>query len=238
MLIGLTPAQRIVLILAVAMILAAAVVTGAARLHSPAPRDDPVGYQPPTPADTTIQVDVAGQVYRPGLYKLPAGSRVMDAVRVAGGMTSRARPESVNLADWVEDGERVFVAEVQAPPPAPPPSAVDTGAAPDPSEDEPAAAPPTVPAAQTPRSAPPAASPRATPPAPAPAAVSPPLPIAINRASLEELEQLPGVGEKLAREILYFRALNGPFHSFEELKQIPGIGDATIAKIRTCATLN
>ena len=43
-------------------------------------------------------VDVAGAVGKPGVYRLPAGSRVNDAIQRAGGATARAEAESINLA--------------------------------------------------------------------------------------------------------------------------------------------
>src|SRR3954466_11594077 len=45
-----------------------------------------------------LVVDVAGAVRRPGVYRMPAGSRVNDAVTRAGGPTSKAELEAVNLA--------------------------------------------------------------------------------------------------------------------------------------------
>ncbi len=55
-------------------------------------------------------VDVVGAVARPGLYRLPQGSRVADAVAHAGGLTRRAERTAVNLAAPVADGQQVLVA--------------------------------------------------------------------------------------------------------------------------------
>src|SRR5687767_1025924 len=54
-------------------------------------------------------VQVAGEVRRPGVYRLRAGKRVDDAVRLAGGATARAELAGVNLAAKVEDGRQVIV---------------------------------------------------------------------------------------------------------------------------------
>jgi competence protein ComEA len=58
-----------------------------------------------------LVVDVTGAVARPGVYRMPAGSRVNDAVRRAGGATGRAELEAVNLAARLADGQQVVVPE-------------------------------------------------------------------------------------------------------------------------------
>jgi competence protein ComEA len=60
-------------------------------------------------APSVLVVDVAGAVHRPGLYTLPPGSRVADAVARAGGETRHAAAALVNLAAPVADGEQVLV---------------------------------------------------------------------------------------------------------------------------------
>ena len=56
-----------------------------------------------------IFVHVAGEVKKPGLYALSVGSRVEDAIELAGGMTKSAFEQSVNLARMVSDGEQIVV---------------------------------------------------------------------------------------------------------------------------------
>jgi competence protein ComEA len=56
-------------------------------------------------------VDVTGAVRRPGVYRLPAGSRVDDAVQRAGGPEAEAELEAVNLAARLADGQQVVVPE-------------------------------------------------------------------------------------------------------------------------------
>ena len=60
---------------------------------------------------TDVVVDVAGAVANAGVYRLPAGSRVNDAVQRAGGATARAAVESINLAARLTDGQQVVVPE-------------------------------------------------------------------------------------------------------------------------------
>jgi competence protein ComEA len=72
-----------------------------------------------------LAVHVAGHVRRPGLVRLPAGSRVHDAIRAAGGVTSGADLDAVNLARKLADGEQVLV-----PGPGDPPPPLPSGASP------------------------------------------------------------------------------------------------------------
>jgi competence protein ComEA len=61
------------------------------------------------PAGGRLVVDVKGAVRRPGVYRLAAGSRALDAVRRAGGLTRRADRIGVNLAARVVDGGELIV---------------------------------------------------------------------------------------------------------------------------------
>jgi competence protein ComEA len=74
----------------------------------------------PTTAAAGVVVDAAGAVLRPGVYRLPAGSRVADLVAAAGGFAPDAEGDRVNLAAPLEDGEEVYVPRVgeAVPPPA------------------------------------------------------------------------------------------------------------------------
>lgn len=56
-----------------------------------------------------VTVHVAGAVKSPGLYQLPLGSRVADAVAAAGGVTKKSASDSVNLARELIDGEQILV---------------------------------------------------------------------------------------------------------------------------------
>jgi competence protein ComEA len=56
-----------------------------------------------------VVVDVTGAVRQPGVYRLPAGARVTDAVRRAGGASADAALESINLAARLSDGQQVLV---------------------------------------------------------------------------------------------------------------------------------
>ena len=68
----------------------------------------------PTPSRSVV-VAVAGRVRRPGVVTLPAGARVIDAVRAAGGPLPRADLGLLNLARRLSDGELVVVGMPAAP---------------------------------------------------------------------------------------------------------------------------
>jgi competence protein ComEA len=80
-------------------------------------------------AGPELVVDVQGTVRRPGIVVLPSGSRVVDALKAAGGYTGRrARLASVNLARPVTDGEQILVG--RAVPAAAVPGALASASAP------------------------------------------------------------------------------------------------------------
>jgi competence protein ComEA len=62
-------------------------------------------------AGSDVVVDVTGAVRKPGVYRMPAGSRVNDAVKRAGGATGKAATDSINLAARLADGQQVVVPE-------------------------------------------------------------------------------------------------------------------------------
>ncbi|MET8382103.1 ComEA family DNA-binding protein [Streptosporangium canum] len=131
-----------------------------------------------------VTIHVTGKVRRPGVITLPAGSRITDAVRAAGGVRKGASTGPLNLARKLVDGEQIIV-----------------GAA------GPAAA------------APPTADPA-------------PIVLDLNTATPQQLEQLPGVGEVLARRIVEYRDGHGGFRTVEQLREVSGIGDRKYAEIR------
>ena len=61
------------------------------------------------PGESVVIVHVCGQVASPGVYELPAGSRIYEAVKAAGGFTENAAEESVNLASPIEDGVQIRI---------------------------------------------------------------------------------------------------------------------------------
>src|SRR3954451_9623407 len=80
--------------------------TGAATAKSATPS---AGVPAPHAPKSLLVVDVAGEVRRPGVYRVPAGSRADAAVQLAGGVTAHAERAAVNLAMPLHDGQQVVV---------------------------------------------------------------------------------------------------------------------------------
>ena len=143
-----------------------------------------------------ITVDVKGAVKAPGIYDLPVGSRVNDAVQKAGGLTEQADSKSINLAQKVSDEALVYV----------------------PTKGEEVAN-------QQTNSG-------------APSSTSKDKKVNLNKASLEELKQVKGLGGKRAQDIIDHREANGKFKSVDELKKVSGIGAKTIEKLKDYVTVD
>lgn len=60
-------------------------------------------------SSTLIYIDVAGKVKSPGVYQLPSGSRVIDAIQSAGGVKRGVSTTHINMARKLSDGEQVLV---------------------------------------------------------------------------------------------------------------------------------
>lgn len=67
------------------------------------------GFEPGADTGRDVVVHVAGSVARPGVYRLPVGARVADAVKRAGGVARGAAADGINLAARLSDGQQVVV---------------------------------------------------------------------------------------------------------------------------------
>ncbi|MCO6006353.1 ComEA family DNA-binding protein [Actinoallomurus purpureus] len=112
-----------------------AIVSPAAHRAAPMDVSAPRPAMPVTPATSSspVLVDVAGKVRHPGVVSLPAGARVIDAIKAAGGVRPGAGTGTLNLARRVVDGEQILVGvdatpAAALPPGAPPGAATPTGA--------------------------------------------------------------------------------------------------------------
>ena len=63
----------------------------------------------PAPTETPVIVHITGAVPRPGVYALPEGSRVQDAIAAAGGFLAEAERTDINLAALLVDGEKLDI---------------------------------------------------------------------------------------------------------------------------------
>jgi len=128
--------------LAVVLVGVVAAVVAAVGVWREVPRAEPVAGLPAlvtttaaTAAPSTVAaapelvVAVAGKVRRPGLVRVPAGSRVADALEAAGGVLPGVDLAGVNLARKVGDGEQVAVGVAPAPDAAGAPAAAGAAAA-------------------------------------------------------------------------------------------------------------
>lgn len=100
--------------LLVAALVVRALVSGGGEEPAAVRVDQPPGGLAPAPGGAApagggAVVQVAGEVRRPGVYTVPAGARVHEAVERAGGLTRRADPAGVNLVARVSDGQQVIV---------------------------------------------------------------------------------------------------------------------------------
>jgi competence protein ComEA len=127
-----------------------------------------------------VVVHVAGAVARPGVYRLPAGARVTDAVKRAGGLSAKALGGAINLAARLSDGQQVVV-------PAKGASAASSAAE---------------------------------------------GPISLGTATVEQLDEIEGIGPVTAQEIIDFRDQHGGLSSIEQLDEISGIGPSTMDALR------
>lgn len=97
---------------------APASAAGTANMPRPSPGPAVAGDGTGDGARTPVYVDVAGKVRRPGLRRLPSGSRVADALRAAGGALPGTDISTLNLARVLADGEQVLVGALTTAPAA------------------------------------------------------------------------------------------------------------------------
>ncbi len=166
---------------------------------------------PEAAAEELIQVHVCGAVKLPGVYELPAGSRVFEAVDAAGGMAEDAAADYLNLADAVSDGAKVrvpFLSELSGEELYGPSGSYGvTGGQAAGSLD---------------------------------AAGTDPVPdglVDLNHADKTTLMGLPGVGEAKAEAIISWREEHGPFGAPEDIMQVPGIKEAAYEKLKNRITV-
>jgi competence protein ComEA len=200
-------AVALVLVAAVAAVFAAVGVWSGRPQPEPMPALPAVSLADPAPSSTTetappveLVVSVSGKVARPGLLRLPDGSRVADAVEAAGGALPGTDLSTLNLARRLADGEQVAVGVAPAP------------------EDAAAAS------------------------GPAPGSASGSVSggggkVDLNRATLDQLDALPGVGPVTAQRILDWRTAHGRFARIDQLREVDGIGERRFGQLKDLVTV-
>lgn len=164
----------------------------------------------PTPAapapEGPVIVSVVGLVHKPGLVTLSSGARIADALTAAGGALDGADLIGLNMARRVADGEQIIVGIAAAPGE---PTTMGSSVASEPS----ASSSPD--STKTPGSA-----------------SAPGGSVDLNTATVEQLDELPGVGPVTAAAIIAWRDANGSFTSVDQLADVDGIGPARLEKLR------
>jgi competence protein ComEA len=174
-------------------------------------------------APQIITVHVAGSVKNPGVYRLKYGSRINDGIVAAGGATSAANLDVINLATVLNEGEQIYVPKRGEKPHTITnrPQFGGAGGAAGGLNGVSGATGGTIGGAIG-------------------GATSSAVPqlININLASVVELEQLPGVGPATAKAIVAYREKNGAFLKVEDLLKVRGIGPAKLSEILPRARVN
>ena len=150
-----------------------------------------------------LVVHVLGAVRHPGLVRLPAGARVADAIKSAGGLRDDADPDELNLAQPLDDGVQVVVGTHRHPEGEVRSSGGGTSG--------------TGSTASSGGSGGSAAGSGAS--------------VDLNQASVEQLDTLPGVGPVTAQKIVDWREQHGRFTKADELQEVDGIGPKTYARL-------
>lgn len=153
-----------------------------------------------------IVVHVCGEVAVPGVYELPEGSRIYQAVELAGGYTADAAEDYLNMAQVLSDGVKLEVPDKEAA--AKLPEAAGAGGQ-----------------SGTGRSGAVQAEVQS-----GSGGVS--AKVNINTAAKEELMTLKGIGQARAEDIIAYRQTNGPFGKIEDIMKVSGIKEAAFQKIK------
>ena len=188
-----------------------------------------------------VEVYIYGGVQKEGLYQLTAADTIGDVIAMAGGYTQDGNPEQIREEDAIFDGEKIFIPSkskddkgkisyyneieddevsstaVEEESDLPQVNNEQSESLPVISE-EPAATVETVPQEETP-------------------ALAEGSLININTANEEQLNVLPGIGEKLAANIIAYRTEYGDFQSIEEIKNVNGIGEKRFEAIKDMITI-
>lgn len=168
-------------------------------------KDDAQASQEDTSQRIIIYID--GCVAHPDVYELPASARVKDSIERAGGLTADADVAALNLASELHDGDKVHIPRIGEDTTLTQDSTGTSSSSGDSYRQDKGAS--------TTRKG-----------------HAPTRPISLNKASKNELLELPGVGPAMADRIIADRREHGPFKHVEDLKRVKGIGSKKFEKLR------
>ena len=153
-----------------------------------------------------VTCDISGAVNHQGVYTLKNGARLNELIAAAGGIKSNAQLKRVNRALILKDQDKIHIPykdeKIKAEQVVESVSSTSSGSVSAENSDNKAD--------QT------TASNK----------------VNINTANVAQLQQLNGIGEKKAQQIIDYRQKNGQFKSIEELKQVSGIGEKTFVALK------
>lgn len=163
----------------------------------------------------TLVVHICGAVSAPGVYELPAGSRIIDAVEAGGGFLPEADEACCNLAEEIVDGCQIYIMTKSE-------SCAD-------GQTEKKAGIQTSPDSDMQTTDRNVRSNSAT-------ALENGL-VNLNTADVAALMTLPGIGESRAKAIISYREQHGAFAKIEDIMKISGIKQAAFSKIKDKITV-
>lgn len=163
----------------------------------------------------TLVVHICGAVSAPGVYELPAGSRIIDAVEAGGGFLPEAEEACCNLAEEIVDGCQIYImtkTESCADGQTEKKAGIQTSPDSDMQTTDRNVRSNSAPALENGL-------------------------VNLNTADIAALMTLPGIGESRAKAIISYREQHGAFAQIEDIMKISGIKQAAFSKIKDKITV-
>ena len=163
----------------------------------------------------TLVVHICGAVSAPGVYELPAGSRIIDAVEAGGGFLPEAEEACCNLAEEIVDGCQIYImtkSESCADGQTEKKAGIQTSPDSDMQTTDRNVRSNSAPALENGL-------------------------VNLNTADIAALTTLPGIGESRAKAIISYREQHGAFAQIEDIMKISGIKQAAFSKIKDKITV-
>ena len=161
-------------------------------------------------AEDEIIVHITGEVKKTGILKLKEGARIADAIQAAGGKTSEADLDSINLAYELQDGQKIYIPNRKDKIKNEEKVYITSESGNNVIKDEKSNN--TIKKGGNKK-------------------------VNINTANQEELETLPGIGTSIANKIIEYRNENGKFQNIEDIQNVKGIGNSKYTNIKEHITV-